>query len=138
MTSTPLTSQLGLLRIYYAATALFIFLDYFLNINIRLAALEQEPFWRALYYVFCFVCLGLMYWRPSWSGWIATGESLITLSLLIISMALRVTIVTDEMIENGRGAVTMSEIVNFIIASGAAYVAYMRGARNIRGDFPRP
>ena len=79
-----------------------------------------------------------MYWRPSWSGWIATGESLITLSLLIISMALRVTIVTDEMIENGRGAVTMSEIVNFIIASGAAYVAYMRGARNIRGDFPRP
>lgn len=137
MTSTPVTTQVSLLRVYYAATALFIFLDYFLNINIRLAALEQAPAWRALYYVFCFVCLGLMYWRPSWSAWIATGESLITLSLLIISMALRVTIVTDEMIENGRGAVTMSEIVNFMIASGAAYIAYMRGARNIRGDLFR-
>jgi len=51
-------------------------------------------------------------------------------------MALRVTIVTDEMIESGRGAVTMSEIVNFVIASGATYIAYMRGARNIRGNMP--
>jgi hypothetical protein len=133
VTSTPVTSQVSLLRIYYAATALFILLDYFLNINIRLAALEQEPVWRALYYVFCFVCLGLMYWRPSWSAWIATGESLIILSLLIISMALRVTIVTDEMIEYGRGAVTMSEIANFMIVSGAAYFAYRRGASKIRG-----
>ncbi len=136
MNATPVESQFSLLRLYYAATAVFIALDYFLNINIRLAALEQAPSWRALYYLFCFACLGLMYWRPAWSAWIATGESLIALSMLIISMALRVTIVSDAMIESGRGAVTMSEVINFMLVSGATYLAYVRGAKRAMSDSP--
>ena len=125
------TSHNALLRFYYAATAIFLVLDYFLGINIRLAALDQAPGWRALYYVFCFSCLGLIYWRPGWAGWVATAESLLTLSLLIINMALRVTIVTDEMIESGRGAVTVSEIVNFLLASSVAYFAYQRNVSRL-------
>jgi hypothetical protein len=38
-----------LLHIYYAATLLFVILDYFLNINVRLAFLEAWPEMRALY-----------------------------------------------------------------------------------------
>ena len=53
-----------LLRIYYAGTLLFVILDYLLNINVRLAFLEAWPEMRALYYLLCFVCLGLMIWRP--------------------------------------------------------------------------
>ena len=123
-----------ILQLYYAATFVFIVLDYFLNINIRLAAFEQAPGLRAGYYGLCLACLALMLWRPTWSRWIATGESLLTLSLLIIGMALRVTIVTDEMIESGRGAVTFSEILNFTIASSVAYIAYRRNWRSMRGD----
>jgi len=44
--------------------------------------------------------------RPAWSSYIGAPESLLTLSLLIISMAMRVMVVTDEMIEEGRGFVT--------------------------------
>ena len=39
----------SLLRIYYAATLLFVTLDYFMNINVRLAFLEAWPEMRALY-----------------------------------------------------------------------------------------
>ena len=136
MATTPVAGNLRILRLYYAATALFIVLDYFLNINIRLAALDHAPGLRALYYVALIACLALIIWRPTWAGFIATTESLLTLSMLIINMALRVTIVTDEMIESGRGAVTMSEIINFMISSGAAYFAYAGNTRRLKKDHP--
>lgn len=127
--SLPVSTTL--LRYYYAATILFVLLDYVLNINVRVAFLEAWPTWRALYYGFCFTCLGLMLWRPAWSTWIGTFESLLTLSLLILNMGVRVTLVTDQMIETGRGGVTPSEIINFVIVSGAAYVSFMRGATTL-------
>lgn len=48
----PFTAT-GLLRIDYAATLIFVVLDYFLNINVRLAFLEAWPEMRALYYLTC-------------------------------------------------------------------------------------
>ena len=53
MNSTPV------LKLYYGATALFVLLDYVLNVNVRLAFLEAWPGWRGLYYVFCFCCLAI-------------------------------------------------------------------------------
>ena len=135
MNVTAVPADVRLIRLYYATTAVFIILDYFLNINVRLAALDQAPVLRALYYLFCFACLGLMVWRPAWTSWIASGESLITLSLLIISMEMRVIVVTDEMIESGRGVVTLSEIVNFAIASGITYLAFWHNSQRVRRDF---
>lgn len=129
--SLPISTKL--LSYYYAATILFVLLDYFLSINIRVAFLEDWPTWRAFYYGFCFACLGLMLWRPAWSTWIGTFESLLTLSLLILNMGVRVTLVTDEMIETGRGGVTTNEIINFVIVSAAAYVSFMRGATALSG-----
>ena len=135
MKAAAVQADVRLIRLYYAATTVFILLDYFLNINVRLAALDQSPGLRALYYLFCFACLGLMVWRPAWTSLIASGESLITLSLLIISMAMRIIVVTDEMIESGRGFVTLNEIVNFGIAAGITYLAFWRNSRRARRDF---
>lgn len=120
------------LTAYYGATVLFLLLDYGLGLNLRLAFLDDQPAWRAVYYVFCFACLGAMLWRPDLSGIIGIAESLITLSGLIIHMALRVVIVTDEMIETGRGVVTYAEIVNFLLASGVVYLSYVRGMVSLR------
>jgi hypothetical protein len=133
MTRSTLPFSAKLLNYYYAATIVFVLLDYLLNINVRVAFLQDWPAWRAFYYVFCFACFGLMLWRPGWSTWIATFESLLTLSLLILNMGVRVILVTDEMIETGRGGVTTSEIINFMIVSIAAYLSYMRGATVIVG-----
>jgi hypothetical protein len=125
----------SLLRLYYAATALFLLLDYAFGINVRLASLEPFPGWRALYYLFCFGCLGLMLWRPGWSQWIATLESLLTLSMLIIAMGARVMTVSDTLLSTGEGFITSEEIINFIISGGAAWVAYTRGTQAIQRDF---
>lgn len=59
---------------YYAATALFLLLDYLLGINLRLAFLDANAGFRAAYYAFCFACLAAM----------------------IIHMALRVMLLTDN------------------------------------------
>lgn len=124
-----LPPTITILRIYYAATAAFLVLDYFFGINVRLAFLDAQPGWRGIYYVFCFACLAIMLWRPEWSAIVSAVESLLNMSLLIIVMALRVIIVSDEMIESGRGAVTFEEIINFALAAGASYIAFMRSSR---------
>lgn len=128
----PLSAKM--LRLYYAATAVFLLLDYVFGINIRLASLDAMPGWRAFYYVVCFACLGLMVWRPSWSLWVATTESLITLSLLIVTMGVRVMTVSDSLLSTGSGFVTTEEIINFVIAGGAAWIAYTRGTLAIQSE----
>ncbi|MBT8100299.1 MAG: hypothetical protein KJO82_11135 [Gammaproteobacteria bacterium] len=117
---------------YYAATVLFLLLDFALGINLRLAFLEPVAGLRIAYYGFCFVCLALMLWRPAWTVFIAAFESLITLIALIFTMAFRTMIVTDAMIETGAGIVRPAEIVNFLIGGTAAYFAWVRGLREIR------
>jgi len=131
---SPVFMSVNLLRIYYAATLLFVILDYFLNINVRLAFLETWPEMRALYYLLCFVCLGLMTWKPAWSLWIGTIESLLSLSLLILTMGVRVMTMSEQMLRTGTGLITMSEILNFMIVSGVAWVAYMRGVHAVKRE----
>ena len=127
----------SLLRIYYAGTLLFVIFDYFLNINVRLAFLEAWPEIRALYYLLCFACLGLMIWRPGWSLWIGTIESMLSLSLLIVMMGVRVMTMSEQMPRSGSGLVTKSEIMNFMIVGGATWVAYMRGMHAVNRESDR-
>jgi len=119
----------NILIIYYAATAVFLTLDYGFGINLRATFLENMPGLRMGYYLLLFGCFGLMLWRPQWSTLVGVVESLATLIALILNMAMRSMLVTDTMLETGTGFVTAPEIVNFIIVGGAAYVSYLQGAR---------
>ena len=53
--------------LYYAATILFLLLDFVLGVNVRVAFLEPFPIARLAYYVVCFVLFALMLWRPGWA-----------------------------------------------------------------------
>ena len=119
------------LRLYYAATALFLILDYFFGINVRIAFLEPLPAARAAYYGVCFFCLALIIWRPSWGVFVGAFESLVTVVALILSMGLRVIPMSDAMLDGGRGVVTGEEIVNFLISGSIAYFAWYRGIHEI-------
>lgn len=121
-----------ILVLYYAATVIFLLLDFAFGFNIRLAFLEPHPAARIAYYGICFACLGLMLWRPHWTVLIGAFESLITLSALIIGMGMRTLLMTDRMLETGGGVVTMPEIVNFLISGAIAYVAWVRGINALR------
>lgn len=125
------TSPAMVLRFYYAATVIFVLLDYGAHINVRVAFLEPYPLARLFYYGFCFACLVLMLWRPAWTTLVSTAESLVTMIALIFSMALGSMIVTDQMIETGTGFVTAEELMNFIIAGSAAYYSWVAGLRKL-------
>jgi hypothetical protein len=116
-----------LLAFYYAATIVFVILDYGFNVNVRIAGLEAYPGLRAGYYIVIFACLGLVLWRPAWSTAIGVVESLTTLVTLIMNVALRSMIVTDQMLETGVGFVTTAEIVNFVISGSIAWYSWQRG-----------
>ena len=71
--TTPFSNKV--LVVYYAATAIFLVLDYAAGLNIRIAFLQPYPEARLAYYGVCFVCLGLMLWRPAWTVLIGAFES---------------------------------------------------------------
>jgi hypothetical protein len=119
--------------LYYAATMLFLLLDFVLGVNVRVAFLEPFPMARLAYYLICFVLFALMLWRPGWALLIGTIESLFAVVALTFSMALRVMIVTDEMIETGVGFVTTEEIFNYLIVGGIAYFSWAHGVKSLKG-----
>jgi hypothetical protein len=119
--------------LYYAATILFLLLDFVLGVNVRVAFLEPFPMARLAYYLICFVLFALMLWRPGWALLIGTIESLFAVVALTFSMALRVMIVTDEMIETGVGFVTTEEIFNYLIVGGIAYFSWAHGVKSLKG-----
>ena len=119
--------------LYYAATILFLLLDFVLGVNVRVAFLEPFPMARLAYYLICFVLLALMLWRPDWALLIGTIESLFAVVALTFSIALRVMIVTDEMIEKGVGFVTTEEIFNYLIVGGIAYFSWAQGVKSLKG-----
>lgn len=124
-----------LLVLYYAATVFFLVLDFALDFNIRIAFLESLPTARIAYYGVCFTCLALMLWRPGWTVFISAFESLVTLSALIISMAMRTLLVTEQVLESGTGFITMPEIYNFMISGGVAYVAWFHGVNRLKKKY---
>jgi hypothetical protein len=131
MTSTPV------FKLYYAATVIFLLLDYLLGINLRVAFLDAWAGWRAAYYLFCFACLALMVWRPPLAALVTTTESLVTLSALIISMGVRVLGMPDAVLEGSGTVVSIEEIVNFAIAGFAAWLGWQRGSQAIRDQWLR-
>lgn len=122
------------LTLYYAATALFLLLDYVFGLNVRVAFLETLPAARAGYYLLCFICLALMLWRPAWAVFIGAFESLIVVVALTFGMAMRVMVPTVQMIESGMGVVTIEEVLNYMISGGIAYLAWVRGLNAIKSS----
>lgn len=120
------------LALYYFATFGFLLLDYGLGVNVRVAFLEARPDLRAAYYGFCLICLVALLLRPSWTVLIGTFETMVTLIALILSMAIRVMVPSDAIIEENIGIVTSQEIINFLIGGFAAYFAWLRGLKQLK------
>jgi len=72
-------------------------------------------------------------WRPQWSAWIGTGESLVVLVALIMSMALRVMVPSDAIFDENARFVTFEEIINFLLAGFVAYFAWINGMKRLTG-----
>lgn len=133
MTATLPNASRSVIFVYYAATALFLLLDYGLNFNVRLSFLEPYPAWRAVYYGFCFLCLATIVWRPAAAVIVGALESLFTMVALIMHMWLRVMGMTHGTFETSTELITMPEIINFLISGSFAYFAWSQGMRALQG-----
>ncbi len=116
---------------YYAATVLFLLLDYGFDINVRVAFLESLPAARVSYYGLCFGCLGLILLRPAWATLIGTIESLVTLIALILSMGVRVMVPNDVIFGENAAIVTVQEVINFVISGSMAYLSWVKGSKEL-------
>ena len=132
MSAAPNPGSRRVMQAYYAATIVFLMLDYGFGVNVRVAGLQGFPDLKAGYYLVIFGCLGLTLWRPAWSTAIGVVESLATLVTLIFSVALR-SMLAPRAIETGAGLVGMAEIVNFLIAGSIAWYAWQRGMTKLFG-----
>ena len=133
MSPAPNVDSRRVLQVYYAATIVFLMLDYGIGVNVRVAALQGFPGLRAGYYLVIFACLGLVMWRPAWSTAVGVVESLATLVTLIFSVALRSMLVTEYALEAGAGFVSTAELVNFLISGAIAWFAWQRGMTQLFG-----
>lgn len=116
---------------YYAATALFLLLDYLFGLNFRIAFLDGAIGVRAGYYAVCFLCLALILWRPRWSVLVGAFESLITMVALILSMAIGTMVPSDAFVEH-QAAISVEELVNFLISGSIAYWSWNRGIEQLK------
>ena len=51
-----LRGRISIASLYYYATPVFILLDYFGGVNVRVAVLDAMPLYKNLYYGFCILC----------------------------------------------------------------------------------
>lgn len=125
-------SSQRIVRLYLAATAIFLVLDLLVGVNVRVAFLDESPWMRAGYYLFCFACLGVTLRWPALTEFVGAFESLVALSALIVSFGARVTLGTGAALDDPAALVTVSEIVNFALAGGVAYLGWISASASLR------
>lgn len=108
------------IRLYYAATVIFLVLDCAAGINVQAAFLEPWPAWRGACYGLCFGRLLAIAWRPTLTTLVTTTESLITLSALIVGMRVRAMTLSTTLTEQGGSFISPEQIVNVKLAGCAA------------------
>ncbi len=73
---------------YYWLTPVFWAADALFGWNVRAAALEGHPGWKAVYYLFCLGCGGLLWVRPELTRIVGIVESSFNILLLVLGMLL--------------------------------------------------
>ena len=125
---------------YYYATPLFILLDYFLGINVRVSALDAMPLYKYAYYGFCILCGLCMYISPRYSPVVALLESAINYVLMIL-LLLRpyiICLMQEDIIGEGWQnveALSPEQITNLLIAAVVAAYAFRASIHKLAADF---
>ena len=74
-----------LIQVYYWLTPAFLFASWWLGVDLRLPFLETMPRAQAAYYALLLACGGLVYWRPHLTAPVGRAETMLSVSVLIVS-----------------------------------------------------
>jgi len=104
----------------------------YLGANLRTAALEGHPWWKAAYYVFC-IGIGVMVTiSPDWTAHLGLLEARINIALLVAGILVPYYGFIYEVAEGDMPAeapITMDRVGNFILASAIWVVALKARAK---------
>ena len=118
----------SLIKAYYWATPIFLLLDLFFGIDVRVSAFIYHPTYKVIYYLFCFACMGIVVWRPGLSVVVGLVESSINVFVLCLGMMLSVYLATDLVLENPEGynPITAGRVINFILSGGMCLTSFYK------------
>ena len=130
-------------RWYFYITPLFILLDYFLGLNVRVAALDAAPTYKNLYYGFCVLCGVCMFIIPQYSEIVALFESSINFVMLVLNIYLPYIRTITELTDDVLGAdfkaleesLTVDPIINLIIVVSCITLTLRKSIDRISGSF---
>jgi hypothetical protein len=131
-------------RLYYYITPLFILLDYFGGINVRVAVLDSMPLYKNLYYGFCIFCAFGMYIRPRYSAVVALFESSIIFLMTVLGVFLpyvQVVMQGDDILNanwEAADAFTVPRITNLLLSGIIALFAFHGSLRTLGISDDRP
>ena len=111
---------------YYWLTRVFWVLDEYLGANLRTAALEGRPWWKAAYYVFCIGIGVFATMSPDWTALLGLFEARINIALLVAGILVPYYGFIYDVAEGDMPTeppITMDMVVNFMLASAICAVA---------------
>lgn len=118
---------------YYLLTPAFALADLIAGANVRLAAFDDSPALRGVYYAACMGCALVIHLRPRWAAGLALAESTINVAALILSMVLAYVGSMAAVVEAGGAAppLDLELVANFLIAGGAGAVAFYQSLHRV-------
>ena len=129
-------------RWYFYITPLFILLDYFGGVNVRVSALDSWPLYKNLYYGFCILCGVCMYIVPRYSAVVALFESIINFGMIVFSIFMPYiqNMIYAEDILNAdfkamEEAINAQSIVNLVIVGSFVVLTFQKSIQTIQESF---
>jgi hypothetical protein len=131
-------SRHSMTNLYYYGTPLFILMDYFGGISVRVAVLDSMPLYKNLYYGFCVLCGVGMYALPRCTPIVALFESSINILLIVLAVFLpyvQTVLQSDNILDSNweaASAFAIPRIVNLVLAGTVAIFAF-HGSLHVLG-----
>ncbi|MCK5258737.1 MAG: hypothetical protein KAJ69_04390 [Thermoplasmatales archaeon] len=129
-------------RWYFYLTPLFILLDYFGGVNVRVSALDSVPLYKNLYYGFCILCGICMYIIPRYSAVVALFESSINFMMIVLGIFLQYVqyiLYVDDILNADfkamEASINAQSIVNLFIVGSCVILTFRKSIETIKEGF---
>ncbi len=129
-------------RWYFYITPLFILLDYFGGVNVRVSALDSVPLYKNLYYGLCILCGICMYIIPRYSAVVALFESSINFMMIVLGIFLPYVqniLYVDDILNADfkamEASINAQSIVNLLIVGSCVILTFRKSIETIAESF---
>jgi hypothetical protein len=120
------------IKVYYFATPLFLILELAFGFDFRVNAYISDPKWRFFYYLFCFVCMIAIAWRPKFTIAVGILECSTNLIILFVGTAVSwmfpFTAVSPDTFEVlwVENPVTITNVISFLLVGSLWILCFRR------------